>query len=208
MDAKGGKGSFMYHIPSPFSSPRISTHNNTKTTTADQKQDKALKKAMEWQHDHQPPSSYYASTSVESNRDKKGKANPSQESVSDSHTEDNEVVPSSLPEPGEESRQVQRFSSRLLSRQKAGKPVRGKSVDSRQHWKSSKRTLGESIYVNNLQIEKIKDHRGKLKREIKRLCDLVSNDDSEIRTLERANMQLETQRETLRRLLFASETPH
>lgn len=64
------------------------------------------------------------------------------------------------------------------------------------------RTLDSSIHSNDMEIEKTKEHKSKLKREIERLYGLVSADNAAIRTYERANMQLKTQRETLQKRAF------
>ena len=191
------KSEFMYDIPSPIYSLGVSSRVNTKNNTAEAKQERYAKRMAEWQHDRQPPSSYYDSS--ETCISSKKKIKTSAESVSDTQNSD-EVVPSSMPDLGnstEDENRRQRFSARLMNKSQQRSAQAGKANS-----EVAIHTLDRSIYENELEIEKIKEHRGKLIKEVKRIRDLVSQDDSTIRTYERANMQLKTQKENHRMHAF------
>ena len=66
----------------------------------------------------------------------------------------------------------------------------------------AERTLEAGIHSNEEKIEKIKEHRDNLLKQLHRLHFLVSNDESDIRFYERANMQLKNQIEDLRQQAF------
>ena len=198
MDSKKGKQTFMYDLPSPLSPPRVSNRNISKSQPQESRQDKHAKKLMEWQHDHQPPSSYYESS--DSNSSKRKKVNPSQHNAGGSQ---NEVIPSSIPE-SEYDAHVHRYSFRIAEKRKREQQSSGTvmSDTSPRDYAITVRTLETRIHSNETEMEKIKEHRDNLLKQLHRLHFLVSNDESDIRFYERANMQLKNQIEDLRQQAF------
>lgn len=195
MESKGSKSTFLYELPSPYASPRVSTRNTSKMPTPESKKDKNLKKLMEWPHDHQPSSSFYDSTG--SNASKKRKARFSQDSVPDSQ---NEVVPCSLPA-AEYDVHGYRYSFRIAEKKEREKKSQEINTDPRDI-DITMRTLESSIHSNEVKMEKIKDHRSDLLKQIHRIQYLVSNDEADIRFYERTNIQLKTQMEELKQRAF------
>jgi hypothetical protein len=199
MGSRGVKSTFLYELPSPCTSPIISTRNTMKNQAPDAKQDKIAKRMAEWPHDHQPPSSFYNST--RSSCDKKIKRQSSQDSVPATQTEDSDFVPCSLAQSDGVARQ-QRFSPRLVQKDRERVRQGRKATSSKERVNIAVRTLERSIHKNDLQIEQTEEHKMILMKEIKQLQDRVAQDESVIRTYKRANMQLKTQREELRKRAF------
>lgn len=202
MQAREGKTAFLYEIPEPIMSALgVSNRNNTKTQNTECRQDRAIRKHAEWPHDRQPPETSTFYPSPRSSGEKRRKTSPSQESVPNSQTDD-EVVKSSLPDAKatEPPGIGPRFSSRLVS-----KGLQRSTFRAKEHAGVAVRTLESSMHANDLEIEKIKEHRSKLIKEIKRLQDLVSNDDAVVRTYERANMDLKSQKENIQKSAFAMD---
>ena len=202
MESKGGKPGFLYDIPNTSSTPAVSSRGNTKIFRGDPKQTRRQQKLDSWPHDHQPPSSFYSST--ESGQSKKLKSSASQDSVPDSQADDTEIVPSSLPQSGDEAAHMHRFSSRLMEKDLQCSKSKWGAGSSKEDADTAIRTLESSIHENDLEIEKTKEHRSKLLKEITRLQDLASTDESVIRTYERANMSLKSRKEEIKKRKFAS----
>jgi hypothetical protein len=102
MTSNHGKSvSFLYELPGAVTSPRDSTRNTSKMNPRETRAERAMRLRIEWPHDRQPPEDYSSSSNGSSNS-KKGKSRPSQESVPDSHPDD-EVVKSSLPSSPEQT---------------------------------------------------------------------------------------------------------
>lgn len=201
MESKGGKPTFLYDLPSPCTSPRVSTRNTSKIPTPESKKDKNLNLPLEWPHDRQHTSSFFDSSA--SNACKKRKTKSSQDSVPDSQ---NEVIPSSLPA-SEDNAHGHRFSFRIADRREREKKSQGNSTDPRDT-AIAMRTLESNIYSNEVKMEKIKEHKSNLLKQIHRLQYLVLNDEADIRFYERTNIQLKTQREELQQRAFDTRYHH
>ena len=192
--------SFVYELSNPATPPKVSSRNNSSRAYAQEcKHDRAKRKQDEWTHDAHPPvnSSYFPSLDLVDSSNKKTKTKAVHDNASASQ---DEVVPCSLDTTLHESPRPQRFSHRLIDRTvKRGREA-GSSKDSIQF---TLRLLDVNIHENKKRIEECKEQKGELMKKIKELNDLAHHHDVDIRAAERANMQMETQKERLHAHLFA-----
>ena len=196
MDRRPDTMSFIYEMATP---PRNTSRNNSKTCQQETKHDRAKRRQDEWSHDAQPPatSSYFPSLELTGGSNKKAKAKNTQEIASASQED---IVPCSIDMASIGSPRVQRFSNRLMDKSVRGGGEAGGSKDSIQF---TIRLLDVNIHENKKRIEEIKEQRGVLTNRVKELNDLIHHNDIDIRAAERANMQMETQKERLHSHLFA-----
>jgi hypothetical protein len=104
----------------------------------------------------------------------------------------------------EEDAHAQRFSFRIAERMKRKQQFSGDDLGytSPREYKNAVRTLEEKIHKNEIEIEKIKEKKSDLKKQIHRLQYLVLSKDADIRFFKRANIQLKTQKEDLQQQAF------
>lgn len=196
MDRRGSSESFMYDLSTP---PKNSTRNNSRVLQQESKHDRAKRKNDEWTHDAHPPatSSYFPSLDSPDSRVKKTRTKHTQETVSISQEE---VVPCSIDVNPGDSQRLQRFSNRLVDKSIKRGVDSGSSKDSIEF---AVRMLDINIHQNKERIEAIKERRSGWMKRIKEFNDLIHLDDVEIRAAERANMQMESQKEKFRAHIFS-----
>jgi hypothetical protein len=206
----------MYELPSTGNSPTVSTHNTLKMQPGESREDWAVRLRAEWPHDRQPPSNYPTPLSGGGSSSKKRRTQSSQESVPDSNAEE-EVIKSSLPcsvdmESGRSPRARPSYLRKHVDKERSALFRTGahasvqsrrsgiESIEAGKERSAQIRTLNSSIYINQVEIGKIRERKSLYKKDISRLHEMKSQANAEILTLQRAVMRLRAQREKLRNI--------
>jgi hypothetical protein len=195
MTSNHGKSvSFLYELPGAVTSPRDSTRHTSKVNLLETKAERAMRLRIEWPHDRQPPEDYSSSSNGSSNS-KKGKSRPSQESVPDSHPDD-EVVKSSLPSSPEQTPK----RSKLTIVRQVTQPVVVPTGDRKSQNAKDIHRIDKSINELEMRIFEFTGRKNQIKKDIANQYTRMTFIDDELMSLQRAVLVLRAERHALNEL--------